>query len=54
METLADYPGQDIGLVEPSVSLSSSMEGNRHDRVDGAPIKEIGDSRRHEAPQMGP
>lgn len=54
METLADDPGQDIGLVEPSLSLSSSMEGNRHDRVDGAPIKEIGDSRRHEAPQMGP
>lgn len=54
MQTLADDPGQDIGLVEPSLPFSSSMEGNRHDRVDGAPIKEIGDSRRHEASQMGP
>lgn len=54
METLADYPGQDIGLVESSLSLSSAMEGNRHDRVDGASIKEVGDSRRHQVPQMGP
>jgi hypothetical protein len=30
------------------------MQGNRDDRVDGTLAKEIDDSRRHEAPQMGP
>jgi len=54
MQTLADHPGQDIGLVEPSFSLPPSMEGNRHDRVDRTLAEEIDDSSRHEAPQMGP
>lgn len=54
METSPDHPGQDGGLVEPSLPLSPSVQRNRHDRIDRRVIKEICHPLRHEAAQMAP